>query len=120
MVVVDQEEIVKITADFFCRRHAGIEIKLVPVGEGREDTRQHGLLNLGGSAQLGAHAFFFRSDGSQIFRIIDDAVLHIPDFLIEITDFVVGANIQLNHILFCESTAIFGKFGSRFCQLLQR
>ena len=45
MVIIHQEEIVEITADFPCRFHGCKEIKLLPVGKCREQTRQHILLD---------------------------------------------------------------------------
>lgn len=56
VVVVDQEEVVKVAADLLGRAHGGKDVKLLPAREGREDARQHRRLNVLGHVQLRADA----------------------------------------------------------------
>ena len=59
VVVVDQEEIVKIPSDLPGGVHGGVNIKFTAVREGREFAGQHAVLDAGGHLQLGADPFLF-------------------------------------------------------------
>ena len=63
MVIVDQEEIIQITADFLGRLHGGINIKIPPVREGRKHLRQSAGLDPRGNAQLCPYTLVRQSQG---------------------------------------------------------
>ena len=46
VIVIDQEEIVEIAADLLGGRHAGVDVKFVPIRESREGMGQHGSLDV--------------------------------------------------------------------------
>ena len=120
MVFINQEEIIEVSSHFFRRRHARIEIKIVPVGKCREDMREHGFLDLGGCAQFGADALLFSGNLGQMICIIHNAVFHGLDFVIQIADFIIGSDIQLDDIVFRKGSVLIGKLCGRIGQLLQR
>ncbi len=45
VIVVDQEVVVEVAADFLGGVHAGVEVEFTAIREGREDVRHHGLLD---------------------------------------------------------------------------
>ena len=46
MVIIHQEEVVKVAADLPRRVHGRVDVKLPPVRKGRINVRQHALLDL--------------------------------------------------------------------------
>ena len=42
MVFIDQQEIIKISSDFLCRGHAGIQVEISAIRKCRKNTWQHG------------------------------------------------------------------------------
>ena len=70
MVLVDKEEVIKVSADLLGRGHAGIDIELMTVREGREFVGQHICLDPGSQRQLCSHAFLLRRHGKNISEIL--------------------------------------------------
>ena len=70
MCLIYHEEIVKITANFFCRCHSCINIKFLTIRKSRENTWQHGCLNIPGDIQLSADSLLLSSHFGQIGNII--------------------------------------------------
>ena len=61
MVIINKEEIVEISADLLGRVHCCEDIKLRPLGERREDIREHIRLDLRCKLQLCSYTFLFLS-----------------------------------------------------------
>ena len=109
MVVIHQEEVVEVAAHFLGGGHGGIEVKLVPLREGRENTGQHIRLNLGGHVQLGADALLFSGDPGQVVQVFHNAGLQRFDFPVQIADFILGVDGQVDHVFFRVAVFAFGK-----------
>ena len=69
MIVIDQEEIIEIAADLSGRIHRRVDIEFAPLREGREDAREHALLDLIGHVQLRADPLLLRGDGFHFIHI---------------------------------------------------
>ena len=70
MCLIHHEEIVKITANFLCRCHSCINIKFLTIRKSRENTWQHGCLNIPGDIQLSADSLLLSSHFGQIGNVI--------------------------------------------------
>ena len=95
VIVVHQEKVVKIAADLLGRGHGGVEVKLRPLREGREDPRQHIRLDLGGDVQLRADALLFGGNGGQVRDVAVDIPLHLLHGVAECFHFIAGPDVQL-------------------------
>ena len=79
MVAVHQEEIVEVTADFFCRRHCGINIKFRTVRKRRKGIWQHTRLHFRSQRQLCYDTFLLSGRLGEIFDIRLNLFLHAVD-----------------------------------------
>ena len=93
MVLIDQEKVVKVTADLLCGVHGRIEIKLAAFREGRKLARQHVFLNTGSQRKLGAEAFLFRGDGRVLTDIAFQVPVHLFNGMGQRLQFVAGADV---------------------------
>ena len=71
MIVIDQEIIVKVAANLFCRIHHGKKADFLPFRERRKDMRKHILLDPRGKHKLRVETFSLRRDR----RVFADIVL---------------------------------------------
>ena len=120
MAVVDQEEVIEISAHFFGRRHAGIEVEVLSFGEGRENMRQHGFLDLGRRTKLCADTLFLGGYPGQMVCVVHNAALHGLDLMVQVADFIIGSQVQLDHVVFCVRSVLIGEVRGGPCQLPQR
>ena len=95
MVIVDQEEVIEISADFLGRDHVSIYIELLLIRERREDTGQHICLDLGGDAQFGADAFTLRCDPPDILDICLHPFRQRPEGIRQDLCFISGIQLPL-------------------------
>ena len=95
MILIDQEEIIKIAAHFFCRIHAGINVKFIPIRKCRENTRQHRCLNLGCDIQFCPHTLFFCSYFCQMVDVVIDLHFHGFDGFAQLLNLIPGMDIEL-------------------------
>ena len=91
MIVVDQEEIIEIASHFLGGIHGCIDIKFIPLGEGREDPGQHIGLDLGRDGQLRSDPFFLGRHFLQEFHIIPQLDDHIGKLVGKGSEFIRSA-----------------------------
>ena len=77
MVLIHKEEIIKISPDFFCRLHRGIDIKFRAIRERRENAWKHARLNLGSHTQFCTDPFLFSCNFGKIIYIDFQFFKHI-------------------------------------------
>ena len=94
MIFVNQEKVIEITADIPCRRHGREQIKLFPFGEGREDSGEHALLDLGSQVQFRADPLFFRCHVPETFRALHNPDLHGLNLPAELTKFICRPDLN--------------------------
>ena len=95
MVVVNEEEVIKVAADLSCGVHAGVDIKLRPIRKRRKCIRQHGGLNPGCQGKLGTDSLFFRRDFRQVFYVRLDLLFHVIDGTGESADLIFVGDFLL-------------------------
>ena len=76
VILINQEEIIKIAANLLSRIHRSINVKLRPVRKSRELIGNGVLLNVAGQTQLCSDSLFLRCNRSQIIDIIDHVLFH--------------------------------------------
>ena len=76
MIIINQEEIVEIAADFLGRIHGCKEFKLLPIREGRKYTGQRIELDSAGQVQFCPDAFFFRGGPFDSLLVLCQVLLH--------------------------------------------
>ena len=94
MVVVDQHEVVEVTAYFFGRFHIGVNVKFRPVRKSREFGRKGAVLDLFGKRELRPDSLPLRRDQRQIVDVIDHIRLHLVDGAGEIIDFLEFTDVS--------------------------
>ena len=99
MILVDEEEIVKVSADLSCRLHHRIEIKLRPLRERRKDPRQHGGLDLRRQRQLGSDPLLLRRDLRQTRLVLLKLPLHGRHVEAQVLNFISRVNVKLRKML---------------------
>ena len=123
MVLIDQEEIIKITADLPGRMHERVKVKFTPVRKRGENPGQHIRLDLGGNIELSADLFLFGRNTEQIghiaARIVEHGIESVRQHLhfisrMDIRPFIVDPGRILS------LPAAFHKAGGNFLQLFQR
>ena len=82
MILVNEEEIIEVSADLARRRHGGKDVKLLPLREGRKDVRQHIRLNARGESKLDAEALLLRRNDNEIANVGVHVLLHALQALI--------------------------------------
>ena len=92
-LIIDKE-IIQVAAYFLGRDQAGIQVNILPVGERREDFRNHAHLDIAGNAQLAFDAFLTGGGLFQLFRIGDQRLLHEVDGIAQHLHFVLAPNIR--------------------------
>ena len=90
MVIVDEEEVVEVAADFLGRVHGGIQVEFVPFREGREVARQDASLDGVRDVQLTGQALPLGGERLQVVHIVQDGVLHLVDVHGEQFDLVLA------------------------------
>ena len=118
VVIVDQEEIVKITAHFLCGIHQRIEIELFPLRERRKHIRKHGCLNTGRKGELCSDLLLFRGNTGQMIDIAGNLILHLVNGPCQLSDLVPVAD-HLGQLLF-RLDVFRGKAGRLFDNDLER
>ena len=99
MILVDQEKVVKVAADLLGRIHAGVDVQLRPLGEGRKDVRQHVGLDAVGERQLDVHALLFGRDGGKVLFVFGQIPLHIRHHEAQVFHLVAGADVQKGEVV---------------------
>ena len=94
MVLIDQEEIIKVAADFFGRLHACVNIKLSSVRERREDTWKHIHLDTAGEFQFRIKALLLRRDFHEFPCFLFQTAIHFFDGMRQCLNFVAGMDIR--------------------------
>ena len=94
MVLIDQEEIVKVAAHLFRRVHAGIDIEFRTIREGWEGARQHRLLNTGRQRKLGADALFLRGNFLDPAQIIVDFAGQVGNVIGQFADLIMRPHLS--------------------------
>ena len=89
MVIVDQEEVIEITADFLRRVHGRIDCKFGPSRERREDVRDHTRLNPVGQAEFRRDALVLRCHGEHLADVGVDVLFHLRKAVVQFTDFIL-------------------------------
>ena len=89
MIVVNEEEIIKVSADFLGRGHGGVDFKICTPRERREDPREHIGLDLRCNVQLRPDAFPLGSDSQQIPNVRIHIVFHLGETAVKRTDLVL-------------------------------
>ena len=90
MVVIDQEEVVKVSGYGLGRLHQGIHIKLFPFRKRGECAWQHACLDPVRDIQLCAQTLLLLRRDGQIVHVPDDAQLHLLDISVQIPDLVIS------------------------------
>ena len=91
---VHHKEIVEIASHLLCGIHGGENIKLLPVGKGGENTRQHIRLNTRRNGQLRVDTFLFGGDNGEVFGVSCDIRFHLFDCPRENPDLVLLPDIN--------------------------
>ena len=120
VIIVQHVEVVEVSADFFCRIHRGIDVKVSSFRERRENTRQHIRLDLCGNVQFRADAFLLFCHSGQVVQVFHNPALHSADFFIQVADLVLGVNRQVDDLLLQVSSLVVHKSCCRLCQHAQR
>ena len=94
MIIVDQEEIIKVASDLFRRDHRSKNIELFPIRESREDPREHVRLDLCRYIQLRPDPFFLSRDRCKIVQRIDDTALHGLDIVAKLGDLIIAIGAE--------------------------
>ena len=97
MVVIDQEKVVKVASHFFCGIHDRVEVKFLPVGEGRKMFGQHVGLDLRGDGEFRKHTLFFRCDADDLPHIALHLFRHFRKGLRQYFDLIIR-EIDLLHL----------------------
>ena len=69
MILIDQEEIIEVSAHGLCGSHIRVKIKLCPVGISRECPGKHGFLDLRRHGHLGVDPLLLRRDRNDLVHI---------------------------------------------------
>ena len=88
MRLIQQEEIIKISADLAGRVHHCKQIEFTMVRKCGEYRRNHIPLDPSGHIQFRIHPFPISRDLRQVIRITDNALLHRPDLAVQIFDLI--------------------------------
>ena len=91
MIIINQEVIIEVTADFLGRIHGSIDIEVRPVRESREVMRQHALLNILRQGQLGSDSLLFGRYRLDRFHILDRLMGLFGKTLGQLLDLIAGA-----------------------------
>ena len=79
VVVVDEEEVIEVAADFLGGGHMGVKAELVPFRERREGVRDDPLLDAARDIQFAFHPVFLGRDRLQVLGVIHDGEFHLVD-----------------------------------------
>ena len=90
MILVDEVEVVEISADLFCGAHTCVYVKLGSVGECGVDVGEHIRLYLARKLKLGADTLFFLGDLRDVLDILHDLFGEIVKRLREHLYLVIG------------------------------
>ena len=93
MVVVDEEEVVEISADLLCRSHGRVDVKFLPVRESRKSAGKLSRLNILSHIQLSADTFFFCGREPELTDIIAQLHVHLLKRIGKLLDFVAGMDV---------------------------
>ena len=88
VIIVHQEKVIKVAAHLLGRGHGRINFKLLPTGKSRENTGQHGGLDLGGHVQLRGNALLIRGDRRQVCHVVVQLIHHVPEGNRQGADFI--------------------------------
>ena len=102
MIVIHQEEVIKISSHLLGRRHGCIDINLLSVRERRKYARKHVCLDSGRNVQLGPDPFLFRRHSGQILNVGVDILFHFQQALRKHLHLISGADIPQsirNHVV---------------------
>ena len=104
MIVIEQEEIIEISAHFFCRRHRCKYVKIIPVRECRKYTRKHVSLYIGGHVKFGTDTLLLGSDRDKVFKIPAHLAVHLIECSRQFFKFIPGVYIYLDMLIIIEVT----------------
>ena len=90
VVVVDEEVVVEVAAHLLGRGHAGINLKLRPIREGRENVGQHRRLDVRRQRQLRADSFLFRRDLHHLGHVFHGFVRNRREGLGQLLNLIAG------------------------------
>ena len=79
MILIDQEEVIKVSAYLFCRLHCCVNIKFTAFRKRREDLRQHIRLNLGRHIKLCTDPLLLCRDLCDVLDIPPHLVRHLHE-----------------------------------------
>ncbi len=117
MIVIDKEEVVEISSDFFCRFHGCINVELISIREGREHIRYRIYLNLGGKTELSCDSLTLLGNRGYVLNIFLDLLFHVVNRNGQFPYLILVLNLFGK--LYIRRT-FFGKVAGFFSNLLQR
>ena len=94
MVVVDQEEVIEVSADLLRRIHGCEDLKFLTVRESGEDTGNHSLLDLACHIEFCMNTLLLDRDVGKILHIILHISFHIGQKETEIFDLVTCGYVE--------------------------
>ena len=106
MTLIHHKEIVKVAAHLSGGIHGSIDVELQPVRKGREDTGQHGGLDVTRHVQLRADALLFRRHRRQVPDVFVDLRLHLLDGFRKVLDLVSRGDMQAGNGGFCIASVL--------------
>ena len=94
MRFVDKEEVVEVAADFFCRCHRSIDVKISPVRVSRKNSREHGHLNPVRKGELCFDLSPLGSDLRDLIGVAVDLPGHVRDICTEPVKLIPGVHFR--------------------------
>ena len=122
MVVVDQEEVIEVSADLLRRIHGCEDLKFLTVRESGEDTGNHSLLDLACHIEFRMNAFLLNCDVGKILHIILHISFHICQEEAEVFDLIPCGYVETGEMAGaqCIISVIIHIMRGSFCNLVDR